>query len=353
MRKTGVIWDPIFIEHINADTGHPESPERLIGIYDFLQQSGLSEQVFRLPKKLATEDDILLNHSKAHFDRIASSAGKSFTVFDPDTLATAQSFKAAMYAVGSGIELVDAVWAEELQNAFLLGRPPGHHALSGRTMGFCLFNSIAIAAAHLVQRHKVRRVAIVDFDVHHGNGTQESFYDNGNVLYCSSHQSPYFPGTGAISEIGNGPGRGLTVNVPLAAGQMDDDYLLLYENLFIPILEEYRPQIILVSAGYDIHQKDPIGGMNVSTPAVAQLAEMLVSAAERICDGKIAFFLEGGYSISALKQSVGWSLRALLGDTKDLKRQQFVLQESVMQEMMLIVRQNLDNYWTCVANLKI
>ncbi len=351
MKRTGLVWDPLFIEHLRDPNGHPESPARLVAVYQELEAEGLFEKVTRIPIRQATEEDIYLNHMKLHYERIASSAGWPFVSFDPDTWATEKSFEAAANAAGSGIALAQAVLDGQIDNGFLLSRPPGHHALYDRTMGFCLFNNIAITAEYLVRHRRPKKIAIVDFDVHHGNGTQASFYDRPDILYCSTHQYPYFPGTGKAKEIGNGLGAGFTVNIPLPAGLGDTEYLPLYEYMVIPIVEEYQPDFILVSAGFDIHQLDPIGGMDVSTSAITQIADMLVEVADRVCDGRIVFFLEGGYHPGSLAESVAQCVRILMGDKSRLQRQRFSFNDGHAFDVANKSRLNLSFQWKCLGSL--
>jgi len=207
-------------------------------------------------------------------------------------------------AVGGYLKLLDAIAAGEARNGFALVRPPGHHALKDRAMGFCLFNTVAVGAHYVQRRHGATRVLIVDWDVHHGNGTQDAFYENPSVLYLSTHQYPYYPGTGSAEEVGRGAGAGYTVNVPLPAGLGDGEYLRVFREIAVPIAEKFAPDWILVSAGFDPHRRDPLGGMNVTEGGFGAMGAMLLRLAEKHAGGKIAFLLEGGYDLAALKNSV-------------------------------------------------
>ncbi|RJO68870.1 MAG: histone deacetylase, partial [Myxococcales bacterium] len=281
----------------------------------------------------------------AHYASLAGTAGTSYPVrLDPDTSATAHSFEAACAAVGGGIALIDAVLDGRVDNGFALPRPPGHHALPHRSMGFCLFNNIAIAAEHLVRRRGQKRVAVVDFDVHHGNGTQDAFYERPDVLFCSSHQWPFYPGSGRAQEIGEGAGQGFTLNMPLPYGVEDEPFLGLWTRGVIPVLKEYAPEFILVSAGYDAHRADPIGGMQLTSELYGRLSKTLVETAQEVCGGRIVFFLEGGYHLQALAESVAYGVRALLGDLADLDARPGD-DDGEGDELFAPTRRALKDYW--------
>jgi acetoin utilization deacetylase AcuC-like enzyme len=234
---------------------------------------------------------------------------------DPDTTACPQSLDAARRAAGCGIAATEAVIQGTVSSAFALIRPPGHHAEPDRVMGFCFFNNAAIAARHAVHELGLHKVAIVDFDVHHGNGTQSAFYDDPRVLYLSTHQFPFYPGTGGVDETGRGAGAGSTINIPLRIGHGDREYAAIYGALVPRVLEQFGPELIIVSAGLDMMAQDPLGGMGVTAQGVYQIAHALVACADRICDGRIVFVLEGGYDLSALTQGVGACLTAMASDS--------------------------------------
>jgi len=234
---------------------------------------------------------------------------------DPDTVVSPGSYKAALYAAGANLVAVEAILAGQATAAFCLVRPPGHHACPERAMGFCLFNNIAVAARYAQDKHGLERILIADFDAHHGNGTQEAFYEDDRVLYFSTHQYPLYPGTGDWDETGAGPGRGFTVNVPLPPGTGDDGCLRAYEEILLPIARRYRPQLILVSAGYDAHWADPLTSMNLSITGYGRLAALLKSLADEVCSGRLVFTLEGGYHLDVLSYGILATLRSLAGDT--------------------------------------
>ncbi|MDY6834596.1 MAG: histone deacetylase [Chloroflexota bacterium] len=309
--KVGIVYDSIYLRH---DTGqHVENAQRLTTIMDLLHSTGIMQQVTSIMPIPASIDDLLTTHSADHIYRVEQLSQKNGVWLDSDTVVSASSYEAALYAAGGLIKSVDLVLNGELSSAFAMVRPPGHHAAHNAAMGFCLFNNIAIAAHHSLK--SLDRVLIVDFDVHHGNGTQDAFYDNPNVLYFSTHQFPYYPGTGDFDEIGQGIGQGTTINVPLPAGCGDREYLAVYNDILVPAARRFKPQLIMISAGYDPHLADPLASMHVTTPGFASIVCLLRGIAEEMCAGKIVLTLEGGYDPSALAESVKATVEVLLEDT--------------------------------------
>lgn len=308
-----LIYDPVYLEH---DTGgHPEGAERLTVTMRLLEEKGDLARLLRLSPRAATPEELTAVHSIAHVQRVERVALAGGGWLDPDTVVSPGSYKAALYAAGANLVAVDAVMAGQATAAFCLVRPPGHHACPERAMGFCLFNNVAIAARYAQNKYGLERILIADFDAHHGNGTQEAFYQDPSVLYFSTHQFPFYPGTGDWDEIGSGPGRGYTVNVPLPSGTGDEGCLRAYEEVLLPIARRYRPQFILVSAGYDTHWADPLTGMNLSITGFGRLAALLKSLADEVCQGRLVFTLEGGYNHDALSYGILATLRSLAGDT--------------------------------------
>lgn len=311
IKQTGLVYDSIFLEH--SKPGHPERPERIRSAHEGLIQTGLLDQSVLVPARAAAEDELRLNHGEAYIQRVRSVSGQGGGQLDPDTYVNSQTWQAAILAAGGLIDLSLSVCQGDLKNGFALVRPPGHHALTDRAMGFCLFNNVAIAAKVILRQPEMDRVAIVDFDVHHGNGTQAVFEADPRVLYVSTHQMPHFPGTGFWDESGVGDGKGTLLNIPLSYGMGDEAFAQCYESLVLPKLGAFNPQMIFVSAGYDTHWQDPLAGLTLSTNGQAQLSSMLVDAASRLCDGRIVFTLEGGYDLEVISHGVANSVRALLG----------------------------------------
>lgn len=313
MVRTGIVKDRRYMDHA-ADSYHPESPRRLEILHGMLEAPEMKKKFIEVAPRMATQEELELNHTPRYIQLVASTAGRGFTMLDPDTYACAKSFDTARLAAGGVLAAADQVLGGELDNAFALVRPPGHHAESNRAMGFCLFNNVAIGASYALKRHGVQRVLIVDWDLHHGNGTQHSFYERNDVLYFSTHQFPYYPGTGYVNETGSGAGKGFTVNVPLAAGPGDAEYAAVFEQILEPIARQFFPQVIFVSAGFDIFYRDPLGGMQVTPAGFANLARILLDIARETCAGKIVFVLEGGYHLEGLRDSVRDVLKTMTGD---------------------------------------
>lgn len=314
MKRAGFIYDPVYLEH---DTGaHVENIQRLTTTISLLEENQLKNNLVLLSPRPATVDELSKVHAREYIGQLEDKCKNGGGWLDPDTVASSGSYKAAIYAAGGAISAVDAVMSKRVENAFALVRPPGHHATCWHAMGFCLFNNIAIAAKYALTNYNIERVLIVDFDVHHGNGTQDTFYTDKNVLYFSTHQYPFYPGTGSIDETGAREGEGFTVNVPLIAGWGDHEYQTVFEDILAPIAMRFQPQLILVSAGYDAHWADNISSMQVSISGFARLVEILKVLADTLCQGNIVFTLEGGYHHQALSYSIMASLNTLLGNTE-------------------------------------
>ena len=327
----GFATSPRFVEH---DTGphHPERPDRIRAIFQAVREAGLvtspnplepvlpgfgiarrAHQLVELDPAPADESLLTLVHTPQHVSRVRHVCEVGGGVLDlGDTPVGPESYEIALLSLGCATRACDAVMRGEVRRAFSAARPPGHHAEPDRAMGFCLFSNIAIAARHAQRAYGVERVAIVDFDVHHGNGTQAAFESDRSVMFISLHQHPRtcYPGTGHEWEIGTGPGRGYTLNIPLDPGSDDADYLRVIDERVVPELDEFRPQLLLISAGFDAHREDPLAHMNLSDECYERMTRHLVSVADQHCGGRVVSVLEGGYSLAALGRSV---VRHLIG----------------------------------------
>jgi acetoin utilization deacetylase AcuC-like enzyme len=311
--RTGIVTDRSFLAH---DTGsrHPECADRLLAIGRWLDTHPASDRL-AIDARQATMQELIGVHTPEHVERVEVTAHVPRYAFDADTPVSPRSFEAACRAAGGVLALVDAVMAGRIDNGFAFVRPPGHHAERDRAMGFCLFNNVAIAAAHLRATHGLERVLVVDWDVHHGNGTQHAFYADPSVLFVSSHQYPFYPGTGAAREVGAGEGEGFTLNLPFPAGYGDAQYVQAFVEVVEPVARRFDPQFVLVSAGFDAHRRDPLAGMNVTEAGFAQLARLLLQIARDVCRNRLVAVLEGGYDFEALARSVGAVLGEMHGAT--------------------------------------
>jgi acetoin utilization deacetylase AcuC-like enzyme len=295
-----VVSSDRFAEH-QTPPGHPESPERA-GVMDVVADQWRQRKGEIVAPREATREQLARVHDPEYLKRIAETAGIAIAL-DPDTYTSPETCEIARLAAGACVDAVERVMSGRNARALALVRPPGHHAERNRAMGFCIYNNAAVAAAH-AQTLGAARVAIVDYDVHHGNGTQHIFDRDPTVLYCSVHQYPYYPGTGAATEVGQGDGAGLTVNVPLEAGATDDDYHQVFDEIVIPIVRAFGPDLILISAGFDAHERDPLGNMRLTTPAFAAMTMALRLLAEECCQGRIVAVTEGGYDLGAFRDSL-------------------------------------------------
>ncbi|MDX2023967.1 MAG: histone deacetylase [Deltaproteobacteria bacterium] len=310
---TLLVSDPVFMQH-DPGPGHPESVYRLARIDERLQQAPISG-VALATARAATDEELLRVHSAAHVEALRALDGQDVAI-DADTFLSQGSHGAARAAAGGAVEAVHKVWRREATNAFVLCRPPGHHAEREQAMGFCVFNNVAVAAeAALAEGAK--RVLILDWDVHHGNGTQHTFEARDDVMFMSAHQYPMYPGTGALTDVGKGAGRGFTVNCAMPPGQTDADYGAVFERLFLPVAEAYAPDMILVSAGFDAHAADPLGGMRVTERGFAAMTTAVMELADRVAHGRVVLLLEGGYNLTALANSVHACTQVLTGARRE------------------------------------
>jgi acetoin utilization deacetylase AcuC-like enzyme len=308
--SVGYAYDPVYLKH---DTGnHVENASRLIAIMKCLEESRLKERLEYIRPRAATLDELTLVHSPTLVGLIQVTAKKGGGWLDPDTVMSSGSYEAALFAAGGMIETLNWVM-DGGGSAFALVRPPGHHATTDRAMGFCLFNSIAIATKYALMKYGLERIAIIDFDVHHGNGTQDVFYGDSEVLYVSVHESPLYPGSGSIEETGRGEGKGATINIPLPAGSGDTEYMEVFEQVIAPAVSRFKPQLIMVSAGYDPHWSESLAMMEVSVMGFARMVGVVKRLAEELSGGRMVFTLEGGYPLISLAASVKATFDVLLG----------------------------------------
>ena len=305
MKKVGFIYDDIFLRHVTPDW-HPERKERLVQIVSSLKKSGLWENLICIKPRCATYDEIALVHTDDYISRIKTS-GVGY--LDPDTYMSEDSLEAALYAAGAVVEAVEQCKRGEIERAFCAVRPPGHHAEAERAMGFCIFNNIAIGARY-ARKKGYKKVFVIDYDVHHGNGTQHIFEEDDTVFYFSTHEYPHYPGTGRDSEKGIGKGKGYTFNVPMPSGSGDKEYLTAFQKTLPPLVKNFNPDLILVSAGYDLHRDDPLSGIRVSDEGIRGIVNSILSYSSN----PFIFALEGGYNLSALGESVRITLEEMLKD---------------------------------------
>ena len=340
--KFGLVLDSVFLQHL-VPVDHPERPERIESIIQHIRSWTGSEQLITVEPVHADPEWIRQVHTPEHFSTIHQTDGATPRALDWDTHAGGRSFEIAMLAAGSVVRMVELLFAGEIRSGFAAIRPPGHHAETNKAMGFCLFNNIAVGAEWSRQQGLAKRVAVVDFDVHHGNGTQEIFYRRPDVLYLSSHQYPFYPGTGSQMELGDGEGLGFTVNFPIVAGKGNHFFCSLFQDLAGPVLRDFEPDLILVSAGYDAHRDDPLGGMRLDEAGFGELVRQLNSLAQELCQGRILYVLEGGYNLKALGQSVLSTLRMSLDPTKgEIEPTQMREYESYRQRLSRM----LSSHWS-------
>lgn len=322
---TAFVYDPIFLEHITPKN-HPEKPQRVemaikvLEALHWLEREGLVQ----MAPRAASVDELATVHDRAYIQRVETAArhvaekmaegGRETRYFAPDTYISACSYEAAIRAAGAPLTAIDAIMSGEVDNAYCLVRPPGHHALPAGAMGFCLFNNVAVAARYAIDHYGLERVMIIDYDVHHGNGTQHMFYSDPRVLYFSLHQAPFYPGTGDSDERGKGAGLGTTINIPLPATTGYETYEPVFRQVMAPAAERFNPQLMLVSAGFDAHWKDPLAEMLLSTPGFAKLTGIIIELAQYLCAGRLVMIQEGGYDLQATAACIATCVNLLLGD---------------------------------------
>jgi acetoin utilization deacetylase AcuC-like enzyme len=343
MSSLALIKDDRYMEH-NPGPGHPENPARLRVIHELIDRE--FNDLPLIPPRLATENELALVHDPRYVQTVADTEGRTHSQLDPDTGLSARSYEIARLAAGGLLNGIDALLNPQsgirnLKSIFAFVRPPGHHAEPGRAMGFCLFNNVAIAAVYAREKYGLQRILIVDWDLHHGNGTQHAFYDDPGVLYFSSHQYPYYPGSGGFNEVGSGKGEGFNVNAPFPTGFGDAEYLAVYERILKPIALEYKPDLVLVSAGFDPYVKDPLGGMKVTGDGFGGLASLIRDIAEQTCGGKVLLALEGGYNPEGLREGARAVLNAFMKPHEPIAASAMPAADRVIQSVISHQKQ----YW--------
>jgi len=339
MTRTAIVYHPLYLRHDTGD--HPERKERLLAIMEKIDSSGL--EPVRITPDAATVDQVAKTHSQRYIEQVRTTAARGGGYLDLDTVVSKDSYDAALMAAGGTIAAAEAVLGD-VENAFALVRPPGHHAMPNRGMGFCIFNNVAVAAKY-AQSRGLERVLIVDWDVHHGNGTEAIFYDDPSVLYFSTHLYPHYPGTGRFTDVGEDDGKGYTVNVPLPQGTGDDGYLMVFRELLMPLAMEFKPDIVMISSGHDSHEGDPLGGMRITTPGFGAMAGVVKEIADTLSEGRLIAALEGGYRLDTLSASVVAVLKAFSGDVPKVKVSEDIRTARRIEE----VKAAQKPYWRCFS----
>ena len=345
--RTGIVCDDRYLRH-GEGFYHPESPRRLEAVYAMLDRPDMDGKYVSIPARYATPEEIGLVHSKSYIGLIASTAGKGNFSLDPDTQTTPESYDTAKLAVGGVFSAIDGVMTGEVDNAFALVRPPGHHASEHQAAGFCLFNNVAIGARYALSKYGLQRILIVDWDLHHGDGTQGIFYGDKKVLYFSTHQYPAYPGSGVLSETGQGEGRGYTINVPLKARSDDSLYVKAFRSILQPVAMKFKPELILLSAGFDSYFQDPLGDMRVTAKGYVYMTRILMDIAAACCQGRLVAVLEGGYHVEGLTESIKAMLREMRGDTHvsedDLDRMEYEADQG-KDQILRRVEEEINPFW--------
>ena len=343
---TGVVFTEELKKH-DTGKGHPESGLRVDAVSRALDDASLSGKLEPLTPRPAERDEILLVHWDRLYEEVIASGNRDKTFLDADTVASRDTAMVAHLAAGAALIGVEAVLDGKVESAFAFSRPPGHHAKPDKAMGFCVFNNVAIAARYAQQRFQLKRILVIDFDVHHGNGTQKAFYTSPEVLYVSTHQSPHYPGTGALDEVGKDKGEGFTLNVPMPPGMGDAEYVSVFSDVVVPVGQEFAPELVLVSAGFDAHRDDPLGGMNVTRDGYAAMTEEILRLARSTCAGRTVFVLEGGYDLGALEKSIVSVLTVMVSSGE---RPSVDDPGDAARELVRDVRKSHSRYWKSLAD---
>ena len=311
-KKTGLVYSEEYLKHITPE-GHPESPRRAEVVMKHLEEEGLAAQMTRIDPRVATREEVTRCHTPKYFETAKSDVEHGLPDLSTgDTHIMERSFEVAMLAAGGVISAVDAVVLGRLRNAFCVVRPPGHHATPGKGMGFCLFNNIAVAARHAQAKHKIGKVLIADWDVHHGNGTQDIFYDDDTVFFFDTHQSPWYPGTGDASENGTGKGLNCTMNHPFPAGAGRAEVLGVFETKLMEVARKFKPDLIMLSAGFDSRVGDPLGQFRLTDEDFVDLTKVMLQIAEEHAEGRLVSVMEGGYNLRGLMKATAAHVKTLM-----------------------------------------
>jgi len=349
MSTTAVFYDPIYLEH-DTGHGHPERPERLETTMQLLEEIGLSQKLQIISPRDATVEEIQLVHPKGYIAKVKSTAESGGGWLDPDTHVGVRSYDAALKSTGAVLEGLERIFSGDIDNAFCMVRPPGHHATAERGMGFCLFNNNAVAARFAIKEFGINRVFILDWDAHHGNGLQDIFYDDDKVLYISLHQYPHYPGTGGSDEVGIGPGKGYTVNFPLPARSGEEIYLAAFDQVILPIARQYEPELVLISAGYDGHYSDLLCSMLLRGNSYAEMTTRLKGLADEFCGGKMMAALEGGYNLVGIAISMADTIAVMAGE--EIRVEEDTGSDTIFpssrrgMEVVEATRETFSNYWS-------
>jgi len=344
-KRTGIVRDPRYADHCPGPDC-PECSDRVTVLYAMLQEPDMRGNFQDITPRPAEKEELLMVHSPEYIQCMEGTRGRACTYLDPDTQASSLSQEAALLAAGGLCRAIELVQTGKLDNAMALVRPPGHHAERSKARGFCLYNNIAVGVRYAQHRLGLGRILVLDWDLHHGNGTQHCFEDDPTVLFFSIHQSAAYPGSGRFRESGRGRGRGRTVNIPLRPGCGDPEYIAILERILRPLALEFEPGMILVSAGFDIHRNDPLGGMRVTPEGFAGLTRSVLNTADQCCGGKVVMTLEGGYDLQALKDSVKAVLRELSGlQTTDIDTITAGVDAKTLAYLMWRVRRSHGQYW--------
>jgi len=313
-KPTGLLYDDIYLRHLSGNTGHPERPERLIFIRNALEKARLTQNLYPIHPRRVTDEELELVHKPSYVALVRKELSNVQGVRElstGDTLVSSGSLEAAEFAAGGVLNAVDAVMQGKVKNAFAAVRPPGHHATPTRGMGFCIFNNVAIAARYLQKKYGLQRILIVDWDYHHGNGTQDTFYEDGSVFYFSTHHYGAYPGTGSPAEIGAGKGAGKILNVPLPPGASDAQIVEAFQTKLVPAARNFKPDFILISAGFDGMRNDLLGVFDITPTGFSAITRIVVGLAKELCEGRLVSVLEGGYRLDGLAESVVAHVQAL------------------------------------------